>query len=258
MTTRPLATTPEPRPLFVRPGFAYFWGCGTPSPPPVTAPMIVTIDGPAGSGKSTAAVALAARLGFEYLDTGAMYRAVALALTRRGVDAGDAEAVRAALAGLSVEVPPGRVVLDGHDVTAAIRAPGVSQAASRVAVIPAVRRFLAAQQRRAAEGRRIITEGRDQGTAVFPDAGCKFFLTADARARAERRHRELLERGLDIPLADVFEEILERDHRDSTRADSPLIRSDDAVVIDTTDLPPDAVVARMEAEVRRRCPTART
>jgi cytidylate kinase len=220
--------------------------------------MIVTIDGPAGSGKSTAAIALATRLGFEYLDTGAMYRAVALAFVRRGVDATDAGAVRAVLAGLSVEVPPGRVLLDGEDVTTAIRAPEVSQGASRVAVIPAVRRFLAAQQRRAAEGRHIITEGRDQGTAVFPDAGCKFFLTADARARAERRHSELLERGLDIPLADVLEEILERDHRDSTRADSPLCRSDDAVVIDTTHLPPEAVVAQMEAEVRRRCPTART
>jgi cytidylate kinase len=220
--------------------------------------MIITIDGPAGSGKSTAATALADRLGFDYLDTGAMYRAVALAFVRRGTDPSDPAAVGAALAGLRVEMPPGRVLLDGEDVTAAIRAPEVSQGASKVAVLPAVRRFLAAQQRRTAEGRRIITEGRDQGTAVFPDAECKFFLTADARARAERRHRELLDRGLDIRLADVLEEILERDHRDSTRADSPLVRSDDAVVIDTTHLPPEAVVARMEAEVRRRCPTART
>lgn len=220
--------------------------------------MIVTIDGPAGSGKSTAAIALARRLGFDYLDTGAMYRAVALGLTRRNVPITDAAAVAAALAGLSVEMPPGRVLLDGEDVTAAIRAPQVSQAASRAAVMPAVRRFLAEQQRRIAAGRHIITEGRDQGTAVFPDAGCKFFLTADARARAERRHRELLEKGLDIPVGQVLDEMMERDHRDSTRADSPLCRPDDAVVIDTTHRPPDAVVDTMEAEVRRRCPTDRT
>jgi cytidylate kinase len=125
-------------------------------------------------------------------------------------------------------------------------------------VIPAVRRFLAAEQRRLAHGRSIITEGRDQGTVVFPDAGCKFFLTADPFARAQRRHRELLDRGLDLPLGDVLAEQLERDHRDSTRTDSPLTRPDDAVVIDTTHQPPDAVVAQMEAEVRRRCPTART
>jgi cytidylate kinase len=222
----------------------------------MTATMIVTIDGPAGSGKSTAATALAARLGFDYLDTGAMYRAVALAFTRRGVDLADPDAVAAALAGLAVEVPPGRVLLDGEDVTAAARTPEVSQAASRAAVVPAVRRFLVAEQRRVAAGRNVIAEGRDQGTAVFPDAGCKFFLTADARARAERRHRELLDKGLDIPLGDVLADMMERDHRDSTRADSPLCRPDDAVLIDTTDLPPDAVVARMEAEVRRRCPTA--
>ena len=219
--------------------------------------MIVTIDGPAGSGKSTAAIALAARLGFDYLDTGAMYRAVALGLARRGVNLSDA-GVEAALADLSVEMPPGRVVLYGEDVTAAIRSPDVSQAASRAAAVPAVRRFLAHQQRRSAAGRHIIAEGRDQGTAVFPDAGCKFFLTADARARAERRHRELLDKGLDIPLGDVLADMMERDHRDSTRTDSPLCRPDDAVVIDTTHQPPDAVVDTMEAEVRRRCPTDRT
>ncbi len=220
--------------------------------------MIITIDGPAGSGKSTAAKALATRLGFDYLDTGAMFRAVALALTRRGIDLTDADAVGAALAGLAVEMPPGRVLLGGEDVTGAIRTPAVSQAASKVAVLPAVRRFLAAQQRRAAGGRRIITEGRDQGTAVFPDAGCKFFLTADPFARAQRRRQELAEKGLELPLREVLADILERDHRDSTRADAPLCKADDAVVIDTTDLPPDAVVERMEAEVRRRCPTART
>ena len=165
--------------------------------------MIVTIDGPAGSGKSTAARGLAARLGFDYLDTGAMFRAVALALLNRGIDPANHVAVEAVLDELLLDMPPGRVVLDGRDVTAAIRAAAVAQTASKVAVVPVVRRFLAAEQRRIAEGRDIVCEGRDQGTAVFPDAACKFFVTADPRARAARRFRELLDSrlsGLDAAL----------------------------------------------------------
>ena len=153
--------------------------------------MIVTIDGPSGVGKSTVTKALAARLGFEYLDTGAMYRAVALAMRRRSISLDDRAAVTAALAGLDVSVPPGRVLLAGEDVTAAIRTPEVSQGASKVAVIPAVRRFLAGEQQKAAAGRDVVCEGRDQGTFVFPDAACKFFLTGDPRVRAARRAAEL-------------------------------------------------------------------
>ncbi len=211
--------------------------------------MIVTIDGPAGSGKSTAARGLAARLGFDYLDTGAMFRAVGLAL--RGAD--DVDAV---LAVIHLEMPPGRVLLDGRDVTADIRTPEAAQAASRVATIPAVRRFLAAEQRRVAEGRDMVCEGRDQGTAVFPDAACKFYLTADPRARAERRFRELQLKGESATLDDVLAQQQERDARDATRADAPMRPADDAVLVDTTGLSADAVVARLE-EVVRRCATVR-
>ena len=211
--------------------------------------MIVTIDGPAGSGKSTAARGLAARLGFDYLDTGAMFRAVGLAL--RG-----AADVDAALAALRLEMPPGRVLLDGRDVTADIRTPDAADAASRVATVPAVRRFLAAEQRRIAAGRDMVCEGRDQGTAVFPDAACKFYLTADPRARAERRFRELLAKGEAVALDDVLAQQRERDLRDATRADAPMRPADDAVLVDTTGLSADAVVARLE-EVVRRCATVR-
>jgi cytidylate kinase len=212
--------------------------------------MIVTIDGPAGSGKSTAARGLAARLGFDYLDTGAMFRAVGLALR----DAADVDAV---LAAVRLELPPGRVLLDGRDVTADIRTPAAAQAASRVATVPAVRQFLAAEQRRIAAGRDVVCEGRDQGTAVFPDAACKFYLVADPHARAERRHRELVAKGEAVSLADVLAQQQERDARDAGRAAAPMRPADDAVVIDTTGLSPDDVLARLE-EVVRRCSPART
>jgi cytidylate kinase len=218
--------------------------------------MIVTIDGPAGSGKSTAAHSLATRLGFDFLDTGAMFRAVALAFTRRSIDFADFAAVDAALASLHIDLPPGRVLLNGEDVTAAIRTPEASQAASRVAVIPAVRRFLAAEQRRIAFGRNMVCEGRDQGTVVFPDAECKFFLVADPRARAERRYHELLARGETATFDDVLAAQQERDARDSRRELAPMKPAADAVVLDTTHLSADEVLAQLE-EVVRRCPTAR-
>lgn len=218
--------------------------------------MIVTIDGPAGSGKSTAARGLAARLGFDYLDTGAMFRAVALAFAGKSVDCGDPAAVERAVADIHLDLPPGRVLVNGDDVTDAIRTPEASQAASRVAVVPAVRRFLAAEQRRVAAGRDVVCEGRDQGTVVFPDAACKFFLTADPRARAARRHRELAAGGSAVTLDDVLAAQEERDARDAARALAPLRPAADAVVVDTTTTPPAAVLDRLE-EVVRRCLTAR-
>jgi cytidylate kinase len=218
--------------------------------------MIVTIDGPAGSGKSTTARELAARLGFEYLDTGAMFRAVALACLRRGIDCSDAPAVAAALARLHIEMPPGKVLLNGEDVSALIRAPDVSQGASKVAVVPAVREFLAAEQRAAAAGRDMVCEGRDQGTAVFPDAAVKFFLTADPVARARRRYEELVEKGEAASLDEVLRAQQERDARDASRDHAPMRPAPDAVVLDTTALAPGDVLARLE-EVTRRCSARR-
>ncbi|MBX9628452.1 MAG: (d)CMP kinase, partial [Gemmataceae bacterium] len=218
---------------------------------------VVTIDGPAGSGKSTAARGLAGRLGFLYLDTGAMYRAVALYLLRRRVEPDDARAVEPLLADIRVEAVGGAVVLNGEPVADRIRTPEVSRGASRVAVIPAVRRFLAAEQRRAAEGRRIVCEGRDQGTFVFPDAGAKFYLTADPAARAARRFRELAAAGVKTTLDEVLAAQQERDARDAGRELAPLKPAADAVVVDTTILTPAEVLDRLEQEVGRRCPPAR-
>src|SRR2546430_6492608 len=148
--------------------------------------MIVTIDGPAGSGKSSAARELARRLGFEFLDTGAMYRAVSFALRRDGVDETDPAALAAWLPTLRMEVPPGVVRLDGEDIAGRIRTPEITALASRLAAVPAVRHFLVRLQRQAAVGRDLVCEGRDQGTVVFPDAERKFFLDADRTERAVR------------------------------------------------------------------------
>jgi CMP/dCMP kinase len=215
-------------------------------------PMIITIDGPSGVGKSTVTTGLAARLGFEYLDTGAMFRAVALAMVRRGIALDDRAAVGAALADLHVELPPGRVLLNGEDVSAAIRTPEVSQAASKVAVIAAVRRFLAAEQRNTATGRDIVCEGRDQGSFVFPDAAYKFFLTADPRIRAERRARQLAAKGQIVSVDVVLAEQMERDARDAERDLAPMRPAPDAVIVDTTLLSTEQVVDQMEKVIRAR------
>ncbi|HUG91965.1 MAG TPA: (d)CMP kinase [Planctomycetaceae bacterium] len=213
--------------------------------------MIVTIDGPAGSGKSTAARGLAARLGFDFLDTGAMYRVVAEECLRRGV-APDDDAAGLIAAAIEIEFDAARVLADGRDVTAAIRTPEVTRAASVVALNAQVRAAMADQQRRHAHGRDIVSEGRDQGTFVFPNAQCKFFLIAHAAERARRRHRELQRHHAAVALQDVLEQMHERDRRDQTRAVAPLKPAADAVRIDTTELSPEQVLDRMEAEVRSR------
>ena len=219
--------------------------------------MIITIDGPAASGKGTVARGIAARLGFACLDTGAMYRAVALAAIRRRIACDDAAAVVALLPSIHIEMPPDRVLLNGEDISAAIRTPQVSQGASQVAAIPQVRAFLVPQQRRIAEGRDIICEGRDQGTVVFPDAPVKFFITADIGVRAERRYRELAARGVATTLDREIAEVIDRDRRDTQRADGPLRQPPDAIVVDTTNLTPDEVLDRLEGEIRK-CLPART
>jgi CMP/dCMP kinase len=207
---------------------------------------VVTIDGPAGAGKSTVSKRLADRLGWRLLDTGAMYRAVTLAALRGGVDLEDDRALGDLAARLSVQLPAGRVLLDGEDVTASIRGVEVTNATQYVAASPRVRRQLVAWQRARAAENDAITEGRDQGTIVFPDAYRKFFLTASLEERARRRHAEFVARGEPITLEAVLRGLQERDARDASRAIAPMRPADDALVIDTTGLSLDQVVARIE------------
>jgi cytidylate kinase len=214
--------------------------------------MIVTIDGPAGAGKSSAAKALAKRLGFEFLDTGAMYRAVTLASLRSRIDVHNQEALGTLLAGMRLEMPPGRVVLNGEDVTHLLRTTEITSASGAIASSPVVRQRLMELQRVLAAGHNFVCEGRDQGTIVFPDAVCKFFLSADPEERACRRHREMLARGEMVSWEQVLAAQKARDARDLIRDIAPMIPAVDAVLLDSTHLTPDQVVERMEQEVRRR------
>jgi cytidylate kinase len=214
--------------------------------------MIVTIDGPAGAGKSSAARGLARRLKFRFLDTGAMYRAVTLAARERGLDLADT-AQMARLAGqIRVELVGDRVMLDGRDVTEAIRRFEIAAATHFVADNPAVRAQLVLWQRAAAEGANVVTEGRDQGTVVFPDAECKIFLVADERERARRRQLDLLARGEDIPFEEVLANQQLRDQRDASRPVGALLKSDDAVEFSTDGLTPEQVVEQLEEIVRSK------
>jgi cytidylate kinase len=207
--------------------------------------LIIAIDGPVGSGKSTLARRVAALMGYVYIDTGAMYRAVALKALRRGVplDAADPLTALAAETRIDLRAEDGgqRVYLDGEDVTSAIRTPEVSQGASKVAVIPGVRHVLVAEQRRAGAQGGVVMEGRDIGSVVFPDAELKIFLTASPEIRANRRWREHQQKGDSIDLSRTLDEIHERDRRDSGRASSPLVRAKDAVVVDSTAMDPEEV-----------------
>ena len=213
--------------------------------------MIVTIDGPAGSGKSTAARGLAERLGFDYIDTGAMYRAVAHSCLASDIDTTDRASVTERAAELRIGFDGQDVLLDGINISAAVRSPSISEAASRVAQHPGVRAEMVRQQQAMVRERDMVTEGRDQGTEVFPDAECKFFLEASAEVRAVRRQEELLARGVEVPLKETLEQIRQRDHRDRTREISPLRPADDAIVIDSSELTADGVLDRFEAHVRQ-------
>ncbi|HET7290931.1 MAG TPA: (d)CMP kinase [Vicinamibacteria bacterium] len=214
--------------------------------------LVIAIDGPSGAGKSTAGRALAARLSYTFIDTGAMYRALALKAARSGADPDDAEALAALLHAARIELSEGgrRVLLDGEDVTEAIRTREASVLASRVSVHPAVRREMVARQRALGAGGGVVLDGRDIGSAVFPDADLKFYVDADPRERAERRRAELLASGSAAEIGAIEREIRDRDQADMTRADSPLVRTADAVLVDTTTLTPEQVLERMLAAVR--------
>jgi cytidylate kinase len=220
--------------------------------------VVITIDGPAGSGKSTAARLLARRLGARLLETGALYRCVALAVERHGVDLSDEDAVVRVAESLNVGFLAGsqgaRVKLAERDVTEELRAPRISQAASRVAAIPAVRQALLGLQHRLARGGVTVAEGRDLGTVVFPRATAKFYVVADEAVRAQRRHLEQVQKGDTTPLDEVKEDIKARDARDGKRAVAPMKPAPDAVMVDTSGLTPDQVVDLMLAEVWRRRP----
>jgi cytidylate kinase len=213
--------------------------------------MIITIDGPAGSGKSTAARSLAQRLGFEFLDTGAMYRAVTLAALRARLDLRNQHDLAALLVNLHLEMPPGKVVLNTEDVTGLIRTAEVTAASGAIADSRVVREHLVHLQRAIARGRNIVTEGRDQGTIVFSQAACKFFLVADPLERARRRQREMARRGEVVDIEEVLRAQEARDQRDAARDLAPMVPAADAVTVDSTHMSVDQLVDHMEQVVRR-------
>ena len=214
--------------------------------------MIICIDGPAGAGKSTAAKGLARRLGFRFLDTGAMYRAVTLAAVRAGVELADDRALAEIARSSKIELAEERVLLNGQDVTCEIRTAEITTLTHFAADNPLVRERLVELQRQAAAGQSVVTEGRDQGTVVFPHADCKIFLTADPRARAERRRRDLIRRGEVLPLEEVQAQQDLRDQRDTSRSVGPLVPAADAVYVSTDGLSPEQVVTELERLARAR------
>jgi cytidylate kinase len=223
-------------------------------------PFVVAIDGPAGAGKSTVARRVAAALGLTYLDTGAMYRAPAWKARREGVAPTDETALADLARNLHIEFSPlapdgtQTVIVDGEDVTQAIREPEISNLTSAISALPAVRRVMVEQQRRIgrAQARGVVLEGRDIGTVVFPDADVKVFLTASPEERARRRYEELKARRPDVDYPQILAEQIERDTRDSHRADSPLTVAPDAVVVPTDGLTIDEVTARLLALCRAK------
>lgn len=200
----------------------------------------VAIDGPSGAGKSTVARAAAARLGYVYVDTGAMYRAIGLAVCRRGISGEDTDGIAAALPEIDIRLAyqggAQHVLLNGEDVSDAIRTPEIAYYASKVSAVPAVRQFLLEAQRDMAKKGNILMDGRDIGTVILPHAPVKIFLTASAETRAERRYLELIEKGQQVTREGVLHDVVERDRQDMTRAVAPLKQAADAVLLDTSDM----------------------
>jgi cytidylate kinase len=216
--------------------------------------LVVAIDGPSGAGKSSAGRALAAQLGYTYIDTGAMYRALALKAMRAGVSLDAEEALATLCRASRIELADGgrRVLLDSDDVTAEVRSREISRASSLVSIHPSVRVEMVARQREMGRDGGVVLDGRDIGTAVFPDADVKFFLDANPAARAQRRLGELRAGGSDATFDAVEREVRERDYTDTHRSESPLVRAWDALQLDTTKLAPEEVVERLLAAVRAR------
>jgi cytidylate kinase len=212
----------------------------------MTERTVIAIDGPAGSGKSTVARRVAARLGFRYLDTGAMYRVVALLALRKGVAVSDEGALADLAQGASIRLEGDRVFLGDEDVSGEIRGREVTETVSQVATVSGVRRSVVERQRAVWSGEALVVEGRDIGSVVFPDATLKVYLTASPRARARRRAGES-----GRPVREVLAEILARDARDEGRKDSPLCRAEGALFLDTTGMTIDAVVTRLSRWIRQ-------
>ena len=217
----------------------------------------VAVDGPSGAGKSTLAKAAAAELGIVYVDTGAIYRSIGYYVFSKGIDPKDAAAVIAILPELDIQMRYGedgvqRMLLNGEDVTRQIRLPEMSMYASAVSAIPEVRTFLLEMQREMARRTSVIMDGRDIGTVVLPDAQVKIFLTAAAEIRANRRMKELEQRGTPQPFEEVLQQIVERDWADSHRAAAPLRQAEDAELLDTSELDFDESLQAMLAIIRRR------
>ena len=216
---------------------------------------VITIDGPAGAGKSTAARALARRLGFRLIDTGAMYRALAWSVARAGLVAEDTPDLYRHLATVEVALEGDRVFVDGRDVSGEIRTPEIGELTSRLTRLAPVRERATPLQRALAAAGAVVLEGRDTGTVVCPNADAKFFLDASIAARARRRQAELTARGATVDLAAVRDEIVRRDRQDTTRALAPLAKAPDAVTVDTTDLEVEQVVDIMFRTIESRCCT---
>jgi cytidylate kinase len=208
-------------------------------------PIVIAVDGPAASGKGTVAAGVASALEFHYLDSGSLYRLVALRALRTGTPLSAAPELARLAADLDVTFRDGAIVLEGQDVTNAIRAEAVSAAASLVAVHPPVRTALYERQRAFRRPPGLVADGRDMGTVVFPDALIKVFVTASAEERARRRHKQLIAKGISITMESLLRDIQERDARDAGRAAAPLKPAADAVILDTTDLTIDTAISRV-------------
>jgi cytidylate kinase len=208
-------------------------------------PPVIAIDGPSASGKGTVAAAVARGLGWHYLDSGALYRIVGLAAGERGADLDNDSEVSDISLNLNIKFDGDRILLDGHDVSAEIRGEAAGAAASRVGALPGVRRSLLALQRGFRRRPGLVADGRDMASVVFPDAVLKIYLTATPEERAARRYKQLIAKGADASMAALLQDIRERDFRDIHRAAAPLLKCPDAVEIDTTAMPVDAVVARV-------------